>query len=369
MGLIKAFSGEISNALSSQWRDCYECNGFQASELLVKGQRATDRFRISTRSIGADNRLLSGSKIVVKEGQCAVIVCDGNISDVCAETGGYTYDVSSEPSIFLGDLDSGVLSSFKESKILFNYGGLKEKERQIYFINIEELHNNSFSTEQPICFYAHYPELYGDFCVRLNCKGFYSYRIVNPIEFFKYCNCNNNQKNNVGESIRSETRIDILNALNAAFTRLSALGVRCEEIKPHGRVITSSIYKDVEPLWIYKYGVFMMSISIDDIFIEESDLKKIIEAKEIFENCDINIATQKIIKTQEQIIQSYSSVKSPDENAEIKLQDWTCTCGKTNNRKFCMDCGKPRPVLKWTCECGTVNERNFCTECGKPRKR
>jgi len=47
---------------------------------------------------------------------------------------------------------------------------------------------------------------------------------------------------------------------------------------------------------------------------------------------------------------------------------WTCECGEAGNtKKFCMNCGKPRPE-SWTCTCGHAgNHGKFCEECGAPR--
>ena len=55
---------------------------------------------------------------------------------------------------------------------------------------------------------------------------------------------------------------------------------------------------------------------------------------------------------------------------------WQCSCGYAENtRKFCAECGKPKPTPKpkkqtWKCECGYAeNTRNFCAECGKPKPK
>lgn len=53
---------------------------------------------------------------------------------------------------------------------------------------------------------------------------------------------------------------------------------------------------------------------------------------------------------------------------------WTCSCGESGNtKKFCMNCGKPKPELNtakaWTCpSCGeTGNIKNFCMNCGEKK--
>ena len=52
--------------------------------------------------------------------------------------------------------------------------------------------------------------------------------------------------------------------------------------------------------------------------------------------------------------------------AEVSTDTWTCSCGKVNTGKFCVECGakKPAPVEGWTCSCGAVNQGKFCQECG-----
>ena len=44
----------------------------------------------------------TGSRIAVADGQCMLIVEQGKIVEVCAEPGEYTYDASTEPTIFAG---------------------------------------------------------------------------------------------------------------------------------------------------------------------------------------------------------------------------------------------------------------------------
>ena len=61
---------------------------------------------------GNDNIITNGSILVVADGQCALIVDQGMVVDVCAEPGEYTYDASTEPTIFCGNLGEGIKKSF-----------------------------------------------------------------------------------------------------------------------------------------------------------------------------------------------------------------------------------------------------------------
>ena len=82
-----------------------------ADVLIVKGEQ-----RRSSRSFNrkkSDNIISNGSIIAINEGQCMIIVEQGAIVDVCAEAGEFVYDISTEPSIFYGNLKDSILESFK----------------------------------------------------------------------------------------------------------------------------------------------------------------------------------------------------------------------------------------------------------------
>ena len=102
MGLVKAALGAASGVMGDQWKEYFYCSALPAEVLAVKGQKKVSG-RSSNRH-GTENIITDGSIVAVAEGQCALIVEQGKVVDVCAEPGEYTYDMSTEPSIFSGDL-------------------------------------------------------------------------------------------------------------------------------------------------------------------------------------------------------------------------------------------------------------------------
>ena len=111
MGLIKAGIGALGGTLADQWKEFFYCDALDKDVLAVKGQK-----RISGRSSntkGNDNIISNGSGIAVADGQCMLIVEQGKVVEVCAEPGEYTYDASTEPSIFAGSLGKSILDTFK----------------------------------------------------------------------------------------------------------------------------------------------------------------------------------------------------------------------------------------------------------------
>ena len=110
MGLIKAGLGAVGGVLADQWKEFFDCEAMDKEVMVTKGQK-----RISGRSSntkGSDNIISNGSGIAVADGQCMILVDQGRVVEVCAEPGEFTYDASTEPSIFAGNLGQSILDTF-----------------------------------------------------------------------------------------------------------------------------------------------------------------------------------------------------------------------------------------------------------------
>lgn len=86
------------------------------------------------------------------------------------------------------------------------------------------------------------------------------------------------------------------------------------------------------------------------------------ELEENLEEDMKNVSFNEPVQTQAQPqVQTQPQTQASDE--------WTCKCGAKNTRKFCMECGDPKPVQSeagvWFCPgCGAKNTSKFCMECG-----
>ena len=126
MGLIQAALGALGGTLADQWKEFFYCDALDNETLVVKGQKLiTGR---SSNTKGNDNIISNGSGIAVADGQCMIIVEDGKVVELCAEPGRFTYDTSSEPSIFAGKLGQSIIETFKVIGRRFTYGGDPGKE-------------------------------------------------------------------------------------------------------------------------------------------------------------------------------------------------------------------------------------------------
>ena len=135
MGLIKAGMGALGGTFADQWKEFFYCESMPKEVLVTKGQkRVTGR---SANTKGNDNIISNGSGIAVADGQCMIIVEQGKIVEVCAEPGEFTYDTSSEPSIFAGSLGESIKETFKTVGKRFTYGGDTGKDQRIWKIASE----------------------------------------------------------------------------------------------------------------------------------------------------------------------------------------------------------------------------------------
>ena len=151
MGLIKAGFGAIGGVLADQWKEFFYCDALDMDTLVVKGQKRVNSRR-SSNTKGSDNVISNGSGIAVADGQCMIIVEQGKVVEVCAEPGEYTYDKSTEPSIFAGSFGESLKQTFREIGKRFTYGGDTGKDQRVYYLNTKEIMGNRFGTPSPIIF-------------------------------------------------------------------------------------------------------------------------------------------------------------------------------------------------------------------------
>ncbi|MBE6709420.1 MAG: SPFH domain-containing protein, partial [Ruminococcaceae bacterium] len=128
MGLIKAGLGALGGTLADQWKEFFYCDSLDSDTLMVKGQKMVGSRSSNTK--GSDNVISNGSGIIVNDGQCMMIVDQGKVVEFCAEPGEFTYDTSSEPSIFSGSFGQSILDTFKTIGKRFTYGGDTGKDQR-----------------------------------------------------------------------------------------------------------------------------------------------------------------------------------------------------------------------------------------------
>ena len=134
MGLIKATAGALGGTLADQWKEFFSCDAMSSDVIVTRGVKNTSNRTSNTH--GSTNVISSGSIFTVASGQCAIVVEQGKVIDVCSEPGEYIFDSNREPTIFGDDLDSGMKDILADSfKKRFRYGGEASTDQRIYYFN------------------------------------------------------------------------------------------------------------------------------------------------------------------------------------------------------------------------------------------
>ena len=395
MGLIKAGMGAIGGTLADQWKEFFYCDAIDKNVLVVKGQkRVTSR---TTNTKGNDNIISNGSGIAVADGQCMIIVEQGKIVEVCAEPGQFTYDTSTEPSIFSGSLGKSIIETFKTMGKRFAYGGDTGKDQRVYYFNTKEIIDNKFGTANPLPFRVVDSKIGLDIDVSIRCNGVYSYKIANPILFYTNV-CGNVEQEYTRSEIDSQLKTEFISALQPAFAKLSALEMRPNQVPAHAEELSSFMNEVLNKKWGELRGLQVVSIAMNPITLPEEDAEMIKQAQRTAIMRDPGMAAATLVGAQAEAMKSAASneagamtgflgmgmamnagggMNAQNLYAMAQQQQapaapapapaaggWTCSCGAVNTGKFCAECGAKKPDDGWTCTCGTVNKGKFCVECG-----
>ena len=395
MGLIKAGMGAIGGTLADQWKEFFYCDAIDKNVLVVKGQkRVTSR---TTNTKGNDNIISNGSGIAVADGQCMIIVEQGKIVEVCAEPGQFTYDTSTEPSIFSGSLGKSIIETFKTMGKRFAYGGDTGKDQRVYYFNTKEIIDNKFGTANPLPFRVVDSKIGLDIDVSIRCNGVYSYKIANPILFYTNV-CGNVEQEYTRSEIDSQLKTEFISALQPAFAKLSALELRPNQVPAHAEELSSFMNEVLNKKWGELRGLQVVSIAMNPITLPEEDAEMIKQAQRTAIMRDPGMAAATLVGAQAEAMKSAASneagamtgflgmgmamnagggmnaqnlyamaqqQQAPAASAPTPAAGgWTCSCGAVNTGKFCAECGAKKPDDGWTCSCGTVNKGKFCVECG-----
>ena len=405
MGLIKAALGSVGGVLADQWKEFFYCESIPANVLVTKGQKRTGNRSSNTK--GSENIISNGSVIAIADGQAMIIVEQGKVVDICAEPGEYTYDMSTEPSIFTGDLGESIKQSFATIGKRFTFGGDTGKDQRIYYFNTKELIGNKYGTPSSVPFRVVDERAGIDIDINIRCFGEYSYHICDPILFYTNV-CGNVAAEYTRDKLDSQLKSELLTALQPAFAKISAMGIRYSALPGHTTELADALNEVLSEKWSGLRGIEIVSFGVSSVKAEEEDEKMIKEMQRNAAFMDPTRAAAHMVGSQASAMQAAASNQGAGAamafmgmgmaqnmggmNAANLYQmgqqqqaqqpapapapaapaGWTCSCGQTGNQgKFCMGCGaakpEPKPVDSWKCSCGATATGKFCPECGAPK--
>ena len=392
MGLIKAITGAAGGVLADQWKEYFYCEAMDAEVLVTKGKKKVSKR--SSNKKGDENIITNGSVIAVADGQCMIIVDQGKVVDLCAEPGEYTYDQSTEPSLFDGGkLADNIKEVFGNIGKRFTFGGEAPKDQRIYYFNTKELIGNKYGTPSAVPFRVVDHNVGLDVDISIRCFGEYSYRITNPMLFYTNI-CGNVEEDYTRDQLDGQLKTELMTALQPAFAKISAMGIRYRALPGHTMELANALNEVLTAKWKDLRGVEIVSFGVSSVKAseEDEDMIKELQRNAAFRNP--NMAAAHLVGAQAEAMKAAASNQNAGAamafmgmnmagnaggaNAQTLFQmgqqyqpqaapaqpvaaEWKCSCGSVNTGKFCPECGSPR---EWKCSCGTVNTGKFCPECG-----
>ena len=404
MGLIRAALGSAGGVLADQWKEYFYCEAIPADILAVKGQKRTSGRSSNTK--GSDNIISNGSVIAVADGQCMMIVEQGKVVDVCAVPGEYTYDMSTEPSIFTGDLGESLKQSLQNVGKRFTFGGEAPKDQRVYYFNTKEIIGNKYGTPSPVPFRVVDQRAGIDIDISIRCFGEYSYRVVDPPVFYANV-CGNVAQTYNRSEIDSQLKSELLTSLQPAFARISDLGIRYSALPGHTEELSQALKEILSEKWKKNRGIEIGTVGVNSVKANEEDEQMIKELQRNAAFMDPTRAAAHLVGAQASAMQSAASnpnagpamafmgmgmagqaggmnaqnlyamgqqqapaPAAPAPAPAAAPAGWTCACGQSGNTgKSCQSCGNPQPAPaeSWQCSCGATATGKFCPECGKPK--
>jgi len=402
MGLIKAITGAAGGVLADQWKEFFYCDSIANDILIVKGQKRTSGRSSNTK--GEDNVISNGSGIAVADGQCMIIVDQGKVVELCAEPGQFTWNSSTEPSIFAGSLGESILETFKAIGKRFTYGGDTGKDQRVYYFNTKEILDNKFGTANPISFRVVDSRINFDVDVSLRCNGTYTFRVTDPIKLYTNVTGNVAQSYSKDE-LRDTMKTEFISALGPALAKLSMLEIRPNQIPAHTNDLEKYLNEELSAEWGAR-GIGDVKVAINPPTLTEEDQEMLKTAQKTAMYRDPTMAAATLVGAQADAMKTAAgnsagamtgfmgmgmAMNAGGMNAQnlfamgqqqqqqiphrpMSASDamgWRCACGATVTGKFCPECGakrpEPKPAGSWTCKCGATASGNFCPECGSPK--
>ena len=341
MGIIKAISAAARGTMADQWLEMFCCDALDVETLVRRGQKMqSDRSANS----GSDNVISSGSIIVVADGMCALVTEAGKVI-ACYDTPGEHKFISEASNGLFGG--GGLTAVAKDVGSRIGFGGDAAIVQRVYYVNTKESHGNVFAVESlPVRLYDANTTLDMDASVTLH--GVFSYRIVDPVLFYK------NVSGNVSgyytrSTLGTQLRAELVSVLSPALYAVCEQGIRPSDLLKYTEAICERIQAAASEKWRALRGIEAISVALDTLQVVPADLAAAQQAQRTKMLTDPAMAAAELTAAAADAMTAAASNPSGGAvglaflsaaNAAPKL--WHCPCGAWNSSAFCETCGKKR---------------------------
>ena len=371
MGLIKALTSSVSQTLGDQFKEFVTCPSIDSNVLIQRG--------IVNHGKGNKNPsegvISNGSAIVVPDGVAMMIIDNGEIKEFTATPGTFTYDTSSEPSIFTGKLGEGIKNTFKTIGKRFTYGGMPARDQRVYYVNLLVITGNKFGSPQPKKITD---EKYG--MLEVTFFGEYAFQVKDPMRLVNTV-IGANAKDTVTyeEVVGGQLKSKFIEKLTVAISSVMRnKKVSFGDMGLYGSDISNEMNTVLNDSFNELYGLEITDVAIADINLTDASMQRVnkIDDASIFSDKNLQSglmasATADAMKTAAgndngamagfmgmnmvgNVGANVMGAVNTSNGVNNTQSSNSNTVSSTDNQKpkFCPNCG------------AATNGGNFCTQCG-----
>lgn len=371
MGLIKALTSSVSQTLGDQFKEFVTCPSIDSNVLIQRG--------IVNHGKGNKNPsegvISNGSAIVVPDGMAMMIIDNGEIKEFTATPGTFTYDTSSEPSIFTGKLGEGIKNTFKTIGKRFTYGGMPARDQRVYYVNLLVITGNKFGSPQPKKITD---EKYG--MLEVTFFGEYAFQVKDPMRLVNTV-IGANAKDTVTyeEVVGGQLKSKFIEKLTVAISSVMRnKKVSFGDMGLYGSDISNEMNTVLNDSFNELYGLEITDVAIADINLTDASMQRVnkIDDASIFSDKNLQSglmasATADAMKTAAgndngamagfmgmnmvgNVGANVMGAVNTSNGVNNTQSSNSNTVSSTDNQKpkFCPNCG------------AATNGGNFCTQCG-----
>lgn len=368
MGLIKALTSATSQTLGDQFKEFVTCPEIDKNVLIQRGQVEHGKGNKNP----SEGVISNGSTIVVPQGMAMMIIDNGEIKEFTAESGTFTYENGSEPSIFIGGLGEGIKNTFKTIGKRFTYGGMPAKDQRVYYVNLLTITGNKFGSPQPKKITD---EKYG--MLEVTFFGEYAFKVSDPMLLVNTV-IGANAKDTVtyDEIVGGQLKSKFIEQLTEAISKVMRnKKVSFGDMGLYGTEISNEMNNILDDSWKNLYGLEITDVAIADINLTDASMARVnkIDDATIFSNKDLQSglmasasadAMKAAASNANGAMAGFMGMNMAsgagasvinavnDSKAQNNNQPETATTDSNiGNAKFCSNCGAPA-------------SGNFCSMCG-----
>jgi len=374
MGLIRAALNSVSSTLGDQFKEFVTCPAIEKDVLIQRG--------IVNHGKGNSNPsegiISNGSGIVVPKGMAMMIVDNGEVVEFTAEAGTYTFDKSTEPSIFTGELGKSIIDTIKTIGKRITYGGQTARDQRVYYVNTLVIAGNKFGSPQPKKITD---EKYG--MLEVTFFGEYAFQVVDPVLLVQNV-IGANPKDTltydeiIGTQLKSKFVEQFTQAVSVVMRKNK---VSFGDMGLYGNDISEEMNHVLDDSWKSKYGLVITDVAIGDINLTEASMQRVnkVDDASIFSNKDLQSglmasATADAMKAaasnENGAMMGFAGMNMASSTGAsvISAVNSSNVEARTNNVNVNNEANSNNTssdIPKFCSECGTpTNGGKFCSNCG-----